>query len=441
MSNYYLFASLFSWIFPTKEDSKNFRHFCKEIDLRKRINTTHANYKETLERLKNKYKKEKIKVVFLNDTVAKWQYQSLYDELKNNPDFDVQILITTIDYQMKSNMKNFVDYKKEAEKCYDFFKQQGMIADYAFDFENNKPIDLRNFSPDIIFYEQPWGMLDKHKIEETSKFALTCYSSYGSGITSGKNEYGSSFFKFVYKYFVDNEFLKMILIHHSVKSESVVVSGHPKLDNYTKPLNENNIVWSSQNKKRIIYAPHFSFYKEAGLHAGTFNQNYKFFLEYAKKHQEFEFIFKPHPRLKEEIVVRKLMSEEECNAYYAEWANLPNTHLAQSGNYIDIFRTSDLLITDCNSFLFEYLPSENPVIRLINDEFIGHNLFGQKIVEGYYSANNNSEVENLIEQLLIQNNDPLKEKRINLLNSGIHPKEGYAKFVVNHLTKNINGGN
>lgn len=434
MFNYYLFASLFGWIFPTKEDAKNFRHFCKEIDERKKISLIHSRYPQIIERLKNKYGKEKIKVVILNDTVAKWQYQSLYDELISNTAFDVQILITVMDYQMKAKVKKFVDYRQVAENCYNFFRNNKMRVEYAFDFQKNKPIDLREFKPDIIFYEQPWCLFDIQNIEETSKYALSCYSSYGSTITVGKNEYASLFYKLIYRYFIDNEYTKWLLIEHGTPKDCVIVSGHPKLDNYLHPLNPNNTYWKYDNKKRIIISPHFSFYSKSGLHAGTFDKNYKFFLEFAKKHTEYEFIFKPHPRLKEDIIRRKLMSVNECDDYYNQWANLPNTQLVETGNYIDMFRTSDLLITDCNSFLFEYLPTTKPIIRLINEDFIGHNFFGQKIIAGYYSAKDNNQIEELIEQLLVKAEDPHKDVRLNLLNSNIHPKEGYAKFVTNYLS-------
>ena len=433
MSKYYIFGSILSFFMPTKNDSQKIRQFFKEIDQRKIINLVQNRYNSVLEKIKSKYKKEKIKVIFLNETPAKWQYQSLYEELNQNDDFEVQVLVTIMSDRGKLNNQDFMDSKNKAIDCYNFFKDNNMNVDFAYDFEKEAPIDLTVFNPDIIFYEQPWGIYKKHNIEETSKFALTCYSSYGSAITNGKNEYGSLFFKLLYKYFIDNEFAKYILISHSALPDSIVVSGHPKLDNYIRPLNKEQTYWKTKDKKRIIIAPHFSFYKEAGMHSGTFNRNYKFFIEYAKLHQEYEFIFKPHPRLKEDIVKQKLMTQEECENYYNEWNILPNAQLIERGNYIDMFRTSNLLITDCNSFLFEYLPTENPVIRVVNKDFIGHNPFGEKIINGYYSVRENNEIEYYIDKLLKEEKDQLKEYRQNLLKLGIQPKCGYAKFVVNHL--------
>ncbi len=435
--SYYSIASLLGLFLPTKEDAAKLRHFCREIDDRKVVDKVHKNYELVLENLRKKYKKEKIKVVFLNDTVAKWQYQSLYEELSNDPDFEVQILVTVENYHISKKMAGLVDYVEKAQKVYRFFSENNMKVDYAFDFDKNKPIDLKEFSPDIIFYQQAWGVFPQHGIEETSAFSLGCYSSYGSAITNGRNEHGSTFFRLLYRNFIDNEFAKWNLINHSVKPEAVVVSGQPKWDAYRKPLDEKTSPWKTQGKKRIIYAPHFSFYPETVLRLGTFNLNGKFMLEYAKSHPEYEFMFKPHPRLSEDIVRRNLMTAEERDEYYNTWAQLPNTQFYDGANYIDIFKSSDLLITDCNSFLFEYLPTNNPVVRLINKNFVGFNMFGEKLVSGYYNANNTQEIETLVEELLEKKNDYKKEIRTRLLSTDLQHPEGYAKFVVEHLKNEI----
>ena len=56
------------------------------------------------------------------------------------------------------------------------------------------------------------------------------------------------------------------------------------------------------------------------------------------------------------------MNEFEYDEYVAQWNNLPNAYLYNKGNYIELFKTSDLLITDCSSFLLEYMPTLKPII-------------------------------------------------------------------------------
>jgi len=50
------------------------------------------------------------------------------------------------------------------------------------------------------------------------------------------------------------------------------------------------------------------------------------------------------------------MTLNEVESYYAEWHNLSNGFVYDEGDYFNIFKSSDALITDCGSFLAEYLP-------------------------------------------------------------------------------------
>ena len=214
-------------------------------------------------------------------------------------------------------------------------------------------------------------------------------------------------YKEVLRYFVDNDYAKANLELHGCKKENIVVSGQSKSDAYLKPVNYSNQIWKTENKKRIIWAPHFSFSKNSTLKFGTFDLYYDFFLNYAKNHNEFEFIFKPHPELFRFIVKDGLMSKAVADDYFKRWGELSNAQVYEKGDYFDMFRTSDLLITDCNSFLFEYLPTLKPCVHLINKYSVGFNPFGQMLTKGYYEAETEREIEELIEKLLFKGNDVL----------------------------------
>ena len=65
--------------------------------------------------------------------------------------------------------------------------------------------------------------------------------------------------------------------------------------------------------------------------------------------------------------------------YEKGWDSLPNASVYKEGDYFGIFQTSDLLITDCSSFLGEYLVSEKPIIFLDKAERAGFNELGERI--------------------------------------------------------------
>lgn len=385
-------------------------------------------------KLKRKLRcKSKIKIVFLNCSSAKWSYQSIYEEFEKDNRFEVCILVSC--YEMLLNKKySFLNLPQIIQNNFSFFKKQNMNVEYAFDFKKNKPLDLKQFSPDIIFYDEPQSIAKKQSIDKTKKYAIPLYCSYGSCISNGRNEI-HPVYKKLNTYFVDNMFTKEVLTHNGFIDKQVYVAGQPKIDNYLKPLTTENIRWKT-NLRHIIYAPHFSFDNQTELKFGTFNRNYKFFYNWAKEHQEFEFVFKPHPSLKREIVKRKLMTLAEMNEYFKMWEDLPNAQVFEEGNYIDMFRTSDLLITDCNSFLYEYLPTTKPVIHLINPDSVGYNEFGRKIIEGYYKAITLNDIEEYLNMLLVYNKDILLEKRINIINEYINLTEyNTAKKVYDFVCK------
>ncbi len=426
---YTVIGFLTSWIFPTKKDQKAFRIFCRELDARKKSKTVQKNYQKVLKKLQTEIKNRKLNVVFLCGNNTQWTYQSLYEELANSPHFNVKIIIALKEKQI--NPKEFLI------ENYNFFKDRGMNVELAMDSEGKKYLSSDTFKPDIIFYDTPWSIPNEYKLSKISKEALCCYTSYGSCITNGSNEFGASFYKEIWTYFLDNKYMVNTLIEHGSDPENLAVSGHLKLDAYlsTEPAKNH---WKTDNKLKIIYAPHHSFYKNSVLGFGTFLWNYKFFLEFAKSHPEIDIILKPHPHIKEQIVQQKLMTEKEMRAYFEEWNSLPNVLSYEQGDYFDIFKTSDCLITDCNSFLYEYLPTLKPVIHLISENSVGHNEFGEKIVEGYYKAHNVEEIERFIEQVVINGDDPLKKTREELSAQLVNPN-GNAKFVADYLLEKLEG--
>ena len=409
----------------------------KELQVFKQEQIIRRNYSKVLRKLRCECNDRKINIVFLSTSNSKFSYSSLYKEFEKNPKFNVKVLVSCIDefkfreYQQKTH----INLMKED---YEFYTSNGYNTEYAFDIENDEFISLKEFNPDIIFYGEPWSIAKSQELNETSKYALACFCCYGTTIHNGSYEYEKPFYRSLFKYFIDNYYAQELLIEHDVDSDSLPVFGSVKLDAYLLPVDESKVKWKSSGKKRVIYAPHHSFYEGSILGYGTFGRNYLFFLEYAKNHPDIEFILKPHPCLKKEIVHNKFMTEEEMDNYFAQWESLDNVQICEQGDYFDMFRTSDLMITDSNSFLSEYLPTEKPLIHLISEDSVGHNEYGQKIIQGYYPARTNEETEQLLDEILYKNNDPLKDKRKEIIeNDLVWERDGAAKGIVKYLEEVI----
>lgn len=204
----------------------------------------------------------------------------------------------------------------------------------------------------------------------------------------------------------------MLILQNNIKKEfnyshNLCVTGHPKMDVYKS--------YEEQNYKHeyVIYAPHHSF-EENSLNYGTFKWSGKFMLEFAKNHPEIKWVFKPHPRLKNALLKNKIMNKLEIEDYYNQWYNLGL--VCEDANYFELFKNSRCLITDCSSFLTEYLPTCQPVIHLKNKKSKNFSYLNKSILKYYYHAQNLEELKTLIQKIIFENKDIMRNKRLALLN-------------------------
>lgn len=348
----------------------------------------------------------KIRVGFWVTEPAKWTGQYLYEELKNDNHFTPFILLSFFKKPQKGI--NSAGYYYASKR---FFKEKKMTVYDTFNPDNYQFKNLLSYKPDIIFYQQPWQIHDLQRPEKTHRNALLCYIPYCFYSMNSFVNYLPKFHGRMWKYFVESELHKNDY-EKNYDAENCVVSGSVKLDGYHF-IDKNNLgkYWKTTDKKRIIYAPHHSFNDE--FHdVATFKEDGRFILDLAKSHPDTEWIFRPHPVFKDRILKNSIMSEEEINNYYKEWEKIGS--ISTGGNYYEMFLSSDLLITDCISFLSEYAPTLKPVLHLKKniekDEF---NDLVKNIDESYYQIYSNEELEKIFNLVVEEGLDSLKDKRLN----------------------------
>lgn len=384
------------------------------------------HYQKILKRIQKNIKKKPIKVVFLVAENSKWGYQSLYEEFESNKHFEPVIVVSYLKNTHKGKDKTRINL----EENYNFFKSRGMNVEYGY--KNHKYIDLKVFKPDMVFYEQPWELPKLYKPFKVSRFALTFLSPYSFQIFDYKSDYMQKFHKFLFKYFVTSEInIQRFESYKKGNSSNCINVNYVKLDTY---LDNKNIdvgkIWKDSSKIKIIYAPHHSF-EANGINAATFKDNGKFILEFAQSHPETTWIFKPHPRFKYALEANNIMSAVDIENYYKAWEKIGKIY--EQGDYFDIFRSSDLMITDCCSFLGEYLPTGKPLIRPIKTGSVPLNKLGVEITKGYYETSNNNELKNTLISLFDEKNDYKKNIRNNILHTKLIINEKSSKTIIKYL--------
>ena len=393
-----------------------------------RLLKVHFNYASHITRLRRRIKQGSvIRVVFYTNEPQKWSYESLYREFEKSPYFD-PVVIVVPRYMVHIGRDNT---RMSLEEQYAFYKERGYNVKYGY--ENGRYLSIQSFEPDLFFYLQLAEVPGVDDPVIVSKRALLCYSPYSFSLTCFSKEYLQRFHRFLFRYYVVHESTrKRFEDYRKGNARNCVTVGYPKLDVY---LSERQInpsdYWKEPQKFRVIYAPHHTVSDDV-YHFSTFAYNCHFILNLAKS-SDSTWIFKPHPMLRRAIVLAGLMTEKEIGDYYQSWSEIGRVY--DQGDYFDVFRSSDLMITDCSSILAEYLPSTHPLIRLINEQSCPLDEVGNILSRGFYNVHDNEELERVFKELAVYGNDPMKEKRAEVSKMLIDSNETAAHKVLCDLLK------
>ena len=118
--------------------------------------------------------------------------------------------------------------------------------------------------------------------------------------------------------------------------------------------------------------------------------------------------------------------KEKTDAFYKLWETMPNTKV-ETGNYIDLFMTSDAMIHDSSSFSVEYLYTGKPVMyfsRNENEYRKELNGLGNGSLDQHYIGTNTDAIYSFIDNIVLGSNDPKKEQRNKFVNDILLPPNG-----------------
>ena len=367
------------------------------LKVRQNVNYAKRNQKKVLKELKNL---AYYNVIFYVYDETKWKAQSVYDLMEKDDRFNPLVVVTkNCAPEENANYQTADDVKR----CYDFFKNKGMNVEYGYDIKRGSYIPLEKFNPDIIIYSHPWYVYKTQGPVVCSKFALTYYIPYFLPASEQWHEYGLRFHQYIYRHYVPTDLVRDYYSKNMPnKGHSFRVVGHPVLDNYK--------IQNDEEKKYIIYAPHWTVCGD-NLRFGTFKWSGEKMLEFAKSHPELNWVFRPHPIMYKFILISGFMQKNEIDRYYDEWKSFA---IYSEGEYTDIFKKSYALITDCGSFLTEYFVTGNPVIHMISDKFTPNKMVSE-IDKTYYTAYDLEELESHLQKVIIEKQDYKKDERIKLL--------------------------
>ena len=236
--------------------------------------------------------------------------------------------------------------------------------------------------------------------------------SYFPGTRHTPEYFGMRSLRFVRRFFCSNETeLEVFVKYQKLRkwSDRVEISGSPQSD---------AIKQGHQNKTRksILISPHHSVIPtvDSGLCLGNF-LNYKdLFAELPRIYPDVDWILRPHPHLKINLIKNVGWTEAQWNDYLGNFLANPNATYEDDGPYYESFWKSDAIIHDCGSFLPEYFYTGKPTCYMLaskeskNYQFIN---WGIALIDHTYQAYSKDDIMRFIEDVVINGKDPMEEER------------------------------
>lgn len=377
----------------------------------------------------------RIKVGFLVSEKEKWNGDQLVQELEASPHFQYSFAVGLSSTATRlSHEERSASYEEQVS----YFKTKGPIEFELFDPETDRIFPVEDMDYDVLFIQQPWGAKDYPR--RLVGRMLCVYMHYGFAMMAnhGMHYNISTFHSYLWKYFSQTDLHRLMHVEHDPSAnDKVVVTGYPKLDVYLQkaPSRSDVNAWKHSHlpsRRRVIFAPHHSVERNS-LGMATFPWSGAELARLRDRHEDIDWIYKPHPRMGFALQRARLMDADEYAAYLEGWEQSANSSVYDDGDYFDIFRSSDALITDCGSFLAEYLPTEKPIIWLISDNTVGLNTVGKYLSEGFYHVRSIDELRRVFYQVVIDGEDPLLDIRKRAIAELLPHEETSSKVLVDHL--------
>lgn len=395
--------------------------------------------KSIVDSLKGELKTRKLVVAFMVVFDKTFQAEPVFNLMLESKIFSpIIVVVPDVFHDKNKTLNNLSSSYSKLKKKY------GNKVFSSYDFEKSKYIDISSMI-DIVCSANPYDEIthEFYKISylRLKKNILSFYINYGyPGVLFGRKVFALQSCSLAWKYFVENKFVYQELIENeTIYGENAVVVGYPLLDSFNSAIDKSQ---ESSYKKTIMISPHHTIdYNELPL--SNFLLLSEFFLELPKLYKDIKFIFRPHPLLYSALCKHKLWGEENTKKYYQSMASYDNVEIDDEPNYIDSFMKCDGIIHDCSSFVAMWLFTGKPGCFVVSSNEKLEEIFmpfGQKMVKNYYVVNNKQGILNYINQVILNEKDVMKAKRITFVDK--HLKVNYgncSRVIVDYLENQFIG--
>ena len=382
-----------------------------------------ADHQRVLERIRRRFADGRPpRVAFVVSEAEKWSGASLVREMLERG-WDLTFPL----YPMERKKTTKEELAAEVARQVDLFEELGVPVTSHLDSAAGSRTPIEDLDVDIAFVQQPWGGLQDAPRRAVGRF-LTAYIHYGYMLTANDDMHYSmpGFHPYIWRFYEQSELHRRMHIEcEPGVADRIQVVNYPKLDVYA----EQDPPWRAE-RPTVIFAPHHSLGPRS-LRMGTFDWSADAVLELAESRSDFNWVYKPHPKLEYSLLHDRGWSSEQYRSYQRRWESVGSIYAG--GAYFDHFRTSSAIVTDCGSFLAEYLPTGRPVLWLRAPEPVGFNRAGNRIADVLYGISDPGELRTTFDRVLRDGHDDLAASRRQISHELVFDGNESAHQVVDDL--------
>lgn len=383
----------------------------------------------------------KIRVALMETRRAFWlNHASIYESMSEDRDFEVKVFAVP-----KRSPRGDMDWT-EYRRLIDYFNQQHIPCVHAYDWDRGVWSNPIRFGlPDVVFIAQPYDFQQNFMYGSSywSHFCKVAFLGYGLTLIDRPVIFRAPCFANCQFIFFEHEIHRELLRSYSPEHEDkLIVSGHPSLDGYLRPLQESERLpfKSPVSNRRIIWAPHFTVSSDNDIRRFShFFDYYGVFVQLAKEHPELEIVMRPHPALFNFMVNVGLKTAREAEEYRAGFNALPNARVYEEADYVSLFRQSDALVLDSVGFIGAYAPTGKPVCFLESAKRERLNPVGEQLLHADYAAWNAEEIREFVERVVLGGDDYKKAERDAAVKKALFiPAEGAGRRIAEEIKSRLN---
>lgn len=355
--------------------------------------------------------------------LAVWKNDSLFEAMMKHPRFSPCILIAP-----EMQIKDLEERKRYMKSLADYCKRKGFphfsLCDETGDTQGRTiPEDY-----DILIYSKPYEGAVPPALDFPQYLdRLFIRIPYGLRASSNKRYFQLKYPMLSWIDFFENK--HMLELDRGLKKHNRfngMVTGLPVTDKLFSPPGENP--WKPQQGevKRIIWAPHWtiSTAKSIAVRRSNFERLAVPMLNLARETAtKIQWAFKPHPLLKYSLYKHPDWGITKTEEYFSAWANGISTQL-EVGEYYDLFKYSDGMIHDSDSFTLEYHTTGKPVMFIVSDAknlFRDRNIQCAEGLKAHYIGKEMVDIRNFVNDVIIQKHDFKSEDRKKIVEKYITP--------------------